>query len=165
MSNNFQIPGTETQQMLDKLKKELPKSSGGSAGIVFEANGDSFSPAAQDAVAAALAKLQTLPDVQGTVDPFATQAQLDKAAADLADGEQQATDGRAQPSRKDWASKRQPWRTARQSSTPEPRNWRPAQRNWSWANASSPHPRECALSRKTARPPSPRSSSRPPSTA
>lgn len=96
MSNNFQIPGTETQQMLDKLKKELPKSSGGSAGIVFEANGDSFSPAAKDAVAAALAKLQTLPDVQGTVDPFATQAQLDKAAADLAGGEQQAADGRAQ---------------------------------------------------------------------
>ena len=36
MSNNFQIPGTETQQMADKLKQELPKASGGSASIVFE---------------------------------------------------------------------------------------------------------------------------------
>jgi RND superfamily putative drug exporter len=96
MSNNFQIPGTETQQMLDKLKKELPKSSGGSAGIVFEARDAAFTPAAKEAVSAALAKLQTLPDVQGTVDPFATQAQLDKAAADIADGEQQAMAGKVQ---------------------------------------------------------------------
>ncbi len=96
MSNNFQIPGTETQQMADKLKKELPASSGGSASIVFEANDPRFSQAGKDAVSAALAKLATLPDVQGTVDPFATQARLDQAAADLAAGEQQAAAGKAQ---------------------------------------------------------------------
>ncbi|MEQ4518983.1 MMPL family transporter [Pseudarthrobacter sp. B907] len=96
LSNNFQIPGTETQQMADKLKKELPASSGGSASIVFEANDARFSQAGQDAVSAALAKLKSIPDVQGTVDPFATQAQLDKAATDLAAGEQQAAAGKAQ---------------------------------------------------------------------
>lgn len=96
MSNNFQIPGTETQQMADKLKKELPNASGGSAGIVFEARDGRFSQAGRDAVSAALTKLKTLPDVQGTVDPFATQAKLDKAAADLAAGEQQAAAGKAQ---------------------------------------------------------------------
>ncbi|WP_426998685.1 MMPL family transporter [Pseudarthrobacter sp. N5] len=96
MSNNFQIPGTETQQMLDKLKKELPASSGGSAGIVFEANGGIFSKAGKDAVSAALAKLETLPDVQGTVDPFETQAQLDKAATDITDGENKAAAGKAE---------------------------------------------------------------------
>ncbi|MCB5274261.1 Membrane protein YdfJ [Arthrobacter sp. SO5] len=96
MSNNFQIPGTETQQMADKLKKELPKSSGGTAGIVFEAKDDRFSQAGKDAVTAALAKLKTLPQVQGTVDPFATQAQLEKASTDLAAGEQQAAAGQAQ---------------------------------------------------------------------
>lgn len=95
MSNNFQIPGTETQQMADKLKKELPNASGGSATIVFEARDGQFSQAGKDAVSAALTKLKTLPDVQGTVDPFATQAQLDKAAADLADGEQQAAAGKS----------------------------------------------------------------------
>src|SRR5215211_5700393 len=67
MSNNFQIPGTETQRMLDKLKTDLPESAGGSAGIVFEAGNGQFDQAAKDAVSAALAKLQTLPDVQGTV--------------------------------------------------------------------------------------------------
>jgi RND superfamily putative drug exporter len=96
MSNNFQIPGTETQQMADKLKKELPAASGGSAGIVFEANDARFSRAGRDAVSAALTKLSSLPDVQGTVDPFATQAQLDKAAADVAAGEQKAVAGKAQ---------------------------------------------------------------------
>jgi RND superfamily putative drug exporter len=96
LSNNFQIPGTETQQMADKLKSELPSSSGGSASVVFEANDAQFSQAGKDAVTAALAKLKTLPDVQGTVDPFATQAQLDKAAADLAAGKEQSAAGKAQ---------------------------------------------------------------------
>ncbi|WP_427133127.1 MMPL family transporter [Pseudarthrobacter sp. S9] len=96
MSNNFQIPGTETQQMADKLKKELPQSAGGSAGIVFEAKDGQFSQDGKDAVSAVLAKLKTLPDVQGTVDPFATQAQLDKAAADITTAEQQSAAGTAQ---------------------------------------------------------------------
>ncbi|MGY2743167.1 MMPL family transporter [Arthrobacter sp. UYCu723] len=96
LSNNFQIPGTETQQMADKLKKELPGSSGGSASIVFEANDARFSQAGKDAVSAALTKLKALPDVQGTVDPFATQAQLEEAAADLATAQQQSAAGEAQ---------------------------------------------------------------------
>jgi len=96
LSNNFQIPGTETQQMADKLKKDLPSSSGGSASIVFEANDAQFSQSGKEAVSAALAKLKTLPDVQGTVDPFATQSQLDKAATDLASGEQKAAAGKVQ---------------------------------------------------------------------
>lgn len=96
MSNNFQIPGTETQQMADKLKKELPSASGGSAGVVFEANDAQFSQAGKEAVSAALTRLQSLPDVRGTVDPFATQARLDKAAADVAAGEQKAAAGKSQ---------------------------------------------------------------------
>lgn len=96
MSNNFQIPGTETQQMLDKLKKDLPASSGGSAGIVFEAGDAGFNQAGKDAIASALAKLEKLPDVQSTVNPFTTQATLDKAPSDLAAGEQKAAAGQAE---------------------------------------------------------------------
>ncbi|MEC5190422.1 MULTISPECIES: MMPL family transporter [unclassified Arthrobacter] len=96
LSNNFQIPGTETQQMADKLKSELPSSSGGSATVVFEANDPQFSQAGKDAVTAALTKLKTLPEVQGTVDPFATQAQLDQAATDLAAGKDKSAAGKAQ---------------------------------------------------------------------
>ncbi|BAS13297.1 membrane protein YdfJ [Arthrobacter sp. Hiyo8] len=96
MSNNFQIPGTETQQMLDKLKKDLPASSGGSAGIVFEAGDAGFNQAGKDAIASALAQLEKLPDVQSTVNPFTTQAALDKAPSDLAAGEQKAAAGQAE---------------------------------------------------------------------
>src|SRR5690349_22650718 len=39
---------------------------------------------------------RSLPDVRGTVDPFATQAQLDQAAKDLAGGEAKAAAGKAQ---------------------------------------------------------------------
>ncbi|WP_284980967.1 MMPL family transporter [Arthrobacter sp. efr-133-TYG-118] len=96
MSNNFQIPGTETQQMLDKLKKDLPASSGGSAGIVFEAGDAGFNQAGKDAIASALSRLEKLPDVQSTVNPFTTQATLDKAPSDLAAGEQKVAAGQAE---------------------------------------------------------------------
>ncbi|NUP58368.1 MAG: RND transporter, partial [Pseudarthrobacter sp.] len=96
LSNNFQIPGTETQRMADKLKQELPSASGGSATIVFEAPNGGFTDQSRAAVTDALKKLQTLPEVRGTVDPFTTQAQVDQAAKAITDGEQQLAAGQAQ---------------------------------------------------------------------
>ncbi|MCT9871004.1 MMPL family transporter [Paenarthrobacter aurescens] len=96
MSNNFTIPGTETQQMADKLKEALPDSSGGSASVVFDAGDGGFDQAKKDAVAAALTKLEAMPDVQGTVNPFTTQEQLDNSAAEIAAGEAKAAEGQAQ---------------------------------------------------------------------
>ncbi|UKA51184.1 MMPL family transporter [Arthrobacter sp. FW305-123] len=96
MSNNFTIPGTETQQMADKLKEALPESSGGSASVVFDAGDAGFDQARKDAVAAALTKLEAMPDVQGTVNPFTTQEQVEKAAADIAAGEAKTAEGKAQ---------------------------------------------------------------------
>ena len=90
MSNNFQIPGTETQQMADKLKKDLPSASGGSGTIVFDSpDGKALTQPQRDAISQSLAKLKTVPDVQGTVDPFTTQATLDGAMGKIADGGQQ----------------------------------------------------------------------------
>ncbi|MCP2046051.1 UNVERIFIED_ORG: RND superfamily putative drug exporter [Paenarthrobacter nicotinovorans] len=91
MSNNFTIPGTETQRMADKLKEALPDASGGSASVVFDAGDAGFDQAKKDAVAAALEKLKSLPDIQATVNPFTTQEQLDKAAGDIAAGEAKLT--------------------------------------------------------------------------
>ena len=96
LSNNFQIPGTETQRIADKLKQELPSASGGSATIVFEAPDGGFTAGSRAAVTDALKKLQTLPEVRGTVDPFATQAQVDQAGKAITDGEQQLAAGQAQ---------------------------------------------------------------------
>ncbi|MCW3764871.1 MMPL family transporter [Paenarthrobacter ureafaciens] len=96
MSNNFTIPGTETQQMADKLKEALPDASGGSASVAFEAGASGFDQAGKDAVADALAQLEKLPDVQSVVNPFTTQEQLDQAAAKISEGEAQAAAGKAQ---------------------------------------------------------------------
>src|SRR5690242_21308679 len=65
LSNNFQIPGTETQRIADKLKQELPSASGGSATIVFEAPDGGFTDQSRTAVTDALKKLQALPEVRG----------------------------------------------------------------------------------------------------
>jgi RND superfamily putative drug exporter len=95
LSNNFQIPGTETQRIADKLKQDLPAASGGSATIVFEAPAGGFTTESRAAVSAALAKLGDLPDVKATVDPFTTQAQLDQAGQAIADAGQQLASGQA----------------------------------------------------------------------
>ncbi|MBT2565647.1 MMPL family transporter [Arthrobacter sp. ISL-85] len=96
LSNNFQIPGTETQRIADKLRQDLPSASGGSATIVFEASDGGFNAGSRAAVTDALKKLQALPEVRGTVDPFATQAQVDQAGKAVTDGEQQLAAGQAQ---------------------------------------------------------------------
>ncbi|YCH09762.1 MMPL family transporter [Arthrobacter sp. alpha11c] len=96
MSNNFSIPGTETQRMADKLKEALPDASGGSASVAFDAGDSGFDQAKKDAVATALTKLEAMPDVQGTVNPFTTQDQLDKAAGEIAAGEAKAAEGKTQ---------------------------------------------------------------------
>lgn len=96
MSNNFSIPGTETQRMADKLKEALPDASGGSASVAFDAGDSGFDQAKKDAVATALTKLEAMPDVQGTVNPFSTQDQLDKAAGEIAAGEAKAAEGKTQ---------------------------------------------------------------------
>lgn len=95
LSNNFQIPGTETQRIADKLRQDLPSASGGSASIVFEAPAGGFTAESRAAVAEALKKLETLPDVKATVDPFATQEQMDQATSAITEGEQQAAAGQA----------------------------------------------------------------------
>ncbi|MFJ5861568.1 MMPL family transporter [Pseudarthrobacter sp. NPDC092439] len=93
LSNNFQIPGTETQRIADKLKADLPSASGGTATIVFEAPDGGFTPAQRTAVTDALGKLESLPEVRGTVDPFATQAELDQAGQAIRDGEARLANG------------------------------------------------------------------------
>ncbi|MCZ2402914.1 MMPL family transporter [Paenarthrobacter sp. Z7-10] len=88
-SNSFQIPGTETQQVADKLKAELPTSAGGSGSVVFaSANGQPFTQAQKNAVSAALKKSASIQDVRGVTDPFNTQAAIDGASAKITDGEQ-----------------------------------------------------------------------------
>ncbi len=78
LSNNFQIPGTETQRIADKLRRNSrqPRAAPPAS---FSKPPRPVHQAGKAAVTAALTKLEDLPDVKATVDPFATQAQLDQA--------------------------------------------------------------------------------------
>ncbi|KHL01204.1 MMPL family transporter [Sinomonas humi] len=96
LSNSFQIPGTETQRMLDKLQTDLPSSAGGSATIVFESPNSAFTADQKQGITDALAKIKGLDGVQNVTDPFATQAQLDNATTQLASGQKQLAAAEAQ---------------------------------------------------------------------
>ena len=97
MTNNFQIPGTETQQMADKLKADLPEASGGSGTVVFTStDGKAFTPAQEKAISAALATAKSVPTVKGVIDPFGTTATLQESKAKLADGAKALSAGEAQ---------------------------------------------------------------------
>ena len=86
-SNNFQIPGTETQQMADKLQAELPEASGGTGSVVFtSSNGEAFTAVQEKEISAALETLTTIPTVKGTIDPFVTTAAQKAGATQLAEG-------------------------------------------------------------------------------
>ncbi|MFC8302239.1 MMPL family transporter [Specibacter sp. NPDC057265] len=97
LSNNFEIPGTETQQIADKLQAELPEASGGSGSVVFTStDGAEFSPAQTEAITAALETVTTVPSVKGVVDPFLTTAQQEAGAAELAEGAKALAAGEAE---------------------------------------------------------------------
>ncbi|WP_102159122.1 MMPL family transporter [Zhihengliuella halotolerans] len=97
LTNQFSIPGTETQQTLDRLKEELPEAAGGTGTIVFQTeDGQPFTEAQRSAVAAALGELEQLDPVREARDPFETQQQLDDALADLDEGRTQLEEGRAE---------------------------------------------------------------------
>ncbi|AIY03684.1 hypothetical protein ART_4085 [Arthrobacter sp. PAMC 25486] len=97
MSNNFEIPGTETQQMADKLAAELPEASGGSGTVVFTStDGKAFTPGQEKAITAALETVTTVPTVKGVIDPFLTTAQKTAGQAQLAEGAKALAAGEAQ---------------------------------------------------------------------
>lgn len=96
-SNDFQLPGTQTQQMADKLQAELPEASGGTGSVVFtSSNGEAFTAAQEKAITAALENVTTVPTVKGVIDPFLTTAQKADGAAQIAEGEKALADGEAQ---------------------------------------------------------------------
>ncbi|WP_460691968.1 MMPL family transporter [Neomicrococcus lactis] len=95
LSNEFSIPGTETQRTLDRLKQEMPEVSGGNGRIVFEtANGQPFTTAQREAAEDAVKQLDELTFVRSAIDPFSTQDELDSAAQKVIDGQKELDDAR-----------------------------------------------------------------------
>ncbi|MGW5418272.1 MMPL family transporter, partial [Actinomadura geliboluensis] len=73
-SNDFSIPGTESQQAIDLLEKKMPQASadGATARVVFAAPAGSTvtGPSGKAAVEQVVGRLKTAPQVASVVDPY-----------------------------------------------------------------------------------------------
>jgi putative drug exporter of the RND superfamily len=75
-TNQFSIPGTESQQALDHLRDKLPQAAGASGRIVFAApQGKTITdPATQQAIDGVMAQIGKTNQVAGAFSPFVTKA-------------------------------------------------------------------------------------------
>lgn len=80
-SNNFTLPGTDTQRALDLLKAEFPAQSGDVDSIVLHSRtGSVEDPTVRTAATAMLAKVSRLPHVRAVLSPYSSgnSAQISK---------------------------------------------------------------------------------------
>ena len=72
INQTFTVPGSQSQQALDRMTQEFPAASGTSAQIVFTvpAGSQVTSPAAEKAIASVLAAAAKAPEVAGVISPL-----------------------------------------------------------------------------------------------
>lgn len=97
LSSSFDIPGTASGEVIAELEQELPDFAGATGTVVFHrTDGQPIDAAQQAAIAEVVAGAEDLPDVSGTNDPFATEAERADQAQQIEDGRAELEDGRAQ---------------------------------------------------------------------
>jgi len=83
-ADDFEIPGTESQQALDLFRAHSPAFAGADSTLVFTVqDGTINDPQAKQAIEGALDKVKALPDIASVADPYgqdATVSQDDKLA-------------------------------------------------------------------------------------
>ncbi|MEU2198751.1 MMPL family transporter [Isoptericola sp. NPDC019482] len=95
LSDSFSIPGTPTQEVTDHLADELPDAAGGAGTVVLSTDdGSEFTADQEEALGDVLTGVTGIDGVEDSVDPFATEADRQEQADELADGAQQIADGR-----------------------------------------------------------------------
>ncbi|GAA4707522.1 hypothetical protein GCM10025781_27750 [Kocuria gwangalliensis] len=94
LSNAITIPGTETQQLADRLQDELPEANQGMGRMVFYTeDGSEFTEEQREGIADAVASIDGIDQVDSATNPFEVQAQLDGGRQQLVDGRQQLEEG------------------------------------------------------------------------
>lgn len=75
-SDSFELPGTESQEAIDRLAEEMPGAGGATARVVFQAPAGTTltAPESAAAVAATVEALAAAPEVVAVVDPFEAMA-------------------------------------------------------------------------------------------
>ncbi len=104
LSSSFDIPGTPTAAVTDRLVKKLPDFSGASGAVVFRTrDGSPLSTAQREKITALGRGIATLGDVANVIDPFTTETQratqtetVRTALSRLAAAQSQLDAGRAQ---------------------------------------------------------------------
>ena len=97
LTNSFDIPGTASGAVIDRLADELPDFSGASGTVVFHSSdGSAITDDQRASITDLLDGATDLPDVTGVNDPFASQAELDDQAQQIDDGRAQLEAGEQQ---------------------------------------------------------------------
>ncbi len=95
LSDEFTIPGSRFQEVLDELQAEIPEAAAGIGTVTFSTE-DGFTDEQREAVAAVTEEWAALDGVVGATDPFATQEQLDGSLDQIAAGRAELEAGRAE---------------------------------------------------------------------
>ncbi|MDD9206464.1 MMPL family transporter, partial [Georgenia sp. 10Sc9-8] len=95
LSDEFTIPGSRFQTVLEELEEEIPEAAGGIGTVTFSAEGG-FSEEQRQAVADVTERWTELDGVIEASDPFAVQAELDAAPDELAQGRAELEAARAE---------------------------------------------------------------------
>jgi putative drug exporter of the RND superfamily len=87
LSTTMSLPGTPSQLVIDDLQKSFPEATNGSGQVVFhKTNGLAFTGAEKANIAALLENVKAQPTISDALNPFTTEAELEKNRADLLEG-------------------------------------------------------------------------------
>jgi RND superfamily putative drug exporter len=87
LTTTMSLPGTPSQLVIDDLQKSFPLATNGSGQVVFhKTNGLAFSADEKAKIADLLTGVKAQSSISGAMNPFTTEATLEKNRADLLDG-------------------------------------------------------------------------------
>ena len=90
LTNDFAIPGTETQDTLDEVEKIFPEFSGGTGSVVFTtANGNEFTDEQKQEISSMLSGLEEDKTALVAADPFKNQAEIANAGNKIEEGKKE----------------------------------------------------------------------------
>lgn len=90
LSNSFEIPGTETQQLADRLAEELPEANQGMGTIVFSTeDGSEFTDEQKTEIGEALDAAADVDGMASAMNPFDAQSELDGQREQVEQGAEQ----------------------------------------------------------------------------
>jgi len=90
LSNSFEIPGTETQQLADRLADELPEANQGMGTVVFSTeDGSEFTDEQKTEIGEALDAAADVDGMASAMNPFDAQADLDDQRDQVEQGAEQ----------------------------------------------------------------------------